>query len=169
MQMKVLGIVISLVIVVGVVVLILTRPSVAPSNTNTNQTLANTTTNQEPQRSFTTNANVAATPNTNQTTNTAVNTSAEPEQLTVTVTSAGLNPKSPTVSAGTTITFVNQDSVTHQITSKPHPVHTDLPGFDLVIAAGSSRSFTFTRVGSWGYHDHLSPFDSKFQGTVTVQ
>jgi plastocyanin len=90
-------------------------------------------------------------------------------ERTVTITSAGMSSSTITVDAGTIVTFVNNDSTLHQIASNPHPTHTDLPGFDLSIAAGSSGSFTFSKVGSWGYHDHFNPFSSKYQGTVIVR
>lgn len=89
--------------------------------------------------------------------------------VTLTITSSGMSNKSLTVPAGTVITFVNNDSTAHQIASNPHPSHTDLPGFDLNIPVGSSRSFTFMKVGSWGYHDHDDPFASEFQGKIIVQ
>ena len=53
------------------------------------------------------------------------------------------------------------------IASDPHPVHTAYPGFDshTDIGAGESFSFTFDKVGSWGYHNHLN---STVRGTVVV-
>lgn len=81
-----------------------------------------------------------------------------------------LQTKLLTVAAGTTVVFKNSDTASHQIASNPHPVHTDLPGFDTgPIAPGASASFPFTKIGSWGYHDHLDAFNANLQGTVIVQ
>jgi len=91
------------------------------------------------------------------------------QTVTVTVSSSGLDEKTVPITPGTTVIFQNTDSVSHQIASNPHPSHTDLPGFDRVIAAGAVYQFTFTKIGSWGYHDHLRASDGKFQGTVKVQ
>ncbi len=88
----------------------------------------------------------------------------------VQIVSGQLQPKAVTVTAGTTLVFKNSDTTSHQISSDPHPTHTDLAGFDVgPIAPGGSASFTFTKIGSWGYHDHLDAFNANLQGTVIVQ
>jgi plastocyanin len=46
---------------------------------------------------------------------------------TVTITSAEVNPSQVTISVGQTVTFVNNDSTSHDIESDPHPAHTDCP------------------------------------------
>ena len=40
-----------------------------------------------------------------------------------------------------------------------HPTHEVYPGFDALkgINMGESYSFTFDKIGSWKYHNHLSP------------
>jgi len=84
------------------------------------------------------------------------------------ITASGFSPDSVSVASGTVVTFKNMDSKTHQPASDPHPTHTDLPGFDSTpgIKPGGSYSFTFVKVGTWGFHDHLFP---TFTGSVTVQ
>jgi plastocyanin len=79
--------------------------------------------------------------------------------VTVTIMSSGYSPNNITVKSGTTVTFVNNDTKGHWPASNPHPTHTDLPGFDAhkSIPPGSSYSFVFTKVGTWGFHDHLFP------------
>ncbi len=44
--------------------------------------------------------------------------------LTITVTSTGASPKTLTVAAGSQVTFVNNDSIDHQMYSDPHPALT---------------------------------------------
>jgi len=88
--------------------------------------------------------------------------------VTVEITSSGFNPSSVTINSGDTVKFVNRDSSRHQPASNPHPIHTDYPGFDARrgLATGESYSFTFTRKGTWGFHDHLNPGTT---GTIIVQ
>jgi plastocyanin len=78
----------------------------------------------------------------------------------------------PTVSVapGTVVSFFNDDQVGHWIASDPHPEHSGLPGFDpqSTIRPGASFEFTFTRAGTFTYHDHADPLNAKFQGTVVV-
>ncbi len=73
-----------------------------------------------------------------------------------------------TVKAGTTVTWKNMSASPLWVASNPHPVHTDLAGFDAKtdIRTGETWSFTFTKPGNWGYHNHLQPFTT---GTVIVQ
>lgn len=87
---------------------------------------------------------------------------------TVEITDTGFVPASLTVKAGGTVKFVNNGQGTHWPASVPHPVHNGLPGFDALgaLATGDSYSFTFTKVGTWGYHDHLHP---NLKGTIVVQ
>ncbi|MBI5466798.1 MAG: cupredoxin domain-containing protein [Candidatus Kerfeldbacteria bacterium] len=123
------------------------------------------------------NTNVTVTTNvntslsTNSSTTGSFTTTPSVTAQTVTITSSGVSPKTVTIKAGDTVKFVNNDSTAHQISSNPHPTHTGYPGFDSLsgVANGSSYSFTFTRTGSFGYHDHDDSTNSKFQGTVIVQ
>ena len=86
----------------------------------------------------------------------------------VTITPGGtFSPAVVTVKAGDTVTWTDQSQNPVRIASNPHPTHTDYPGFDSgsAIDFGTTYSFTFTKVGSWGYHNHFSP---NVQGTVIV-
>ncbi len=86
----------------------------------------------------------------------------------VSLTDSGFSPASITIHAGDTVVFTNNSQGRMWVASDPHPTHTDYPGFDEKSAAvsGGSYSFTFTRVGSWGYHNHLNPAT---RGTVVVK
>lgn len=70
----------------------------------------------------------------------------------------GFSPTSLTIKKGDTVTFKNVGSNAHWPASAPHPTHTDYPEFDPKheIAPGQSWSFTFEKVGTWRYHDHLN-------------
>lgn len=82
-----------------------------------------------------------------------------PEVLEVQITKDGFTPSTITVHAGDYVQFVNKDTVAHRPASDPHPTHTDLPGFDSKnpLQPGDKYRFQFTKVGTWGYHDHLNP------------
>ncbi len=86
----------------------------------------------------------------------------------VDMTANGFSPSSITVKQGTVVTFKNTDTQPHWPASNPHPTHTDLPGFDALqqVQPGQTYSFTFNKIGTWGYHDHINP--SEFRGSVTV-
>lgn len=86
---------------------------------------------------------------------------------TVEYTANGFVPDTITVKPGTTVSFINKDTDPMWVASDPHPIHTDLPGFDAKrkIPTGDSYSYTFTKVGRWGYHNHLNPSN---RGTVIV-
>ncbi len=84
----------------------------------------------------------------------------------VTATSNNFNPPTIIVSKGTTVTWKVTNG-TVQVASDPHPSHTGLPGFESgELKAGDSYSFTFDKIGSFGYHNHLNP---SAIGTVNVR
>lgn len=85
----------------------------------------------------------------------------------VTLTSAGFAPNPITVKTGTTVTFVNESSGAMWVASDPHPSHSILPEFDAKasMSRGSTYEYTFTKVGTWTYHNHLNP---SAKGTVVV-
>jgi plastocyanin len=95
---------------------------------------------------------------------------------TVEYTDQGFNPSTITIKKGETVTWVNHGSDDMWVASNPHPIHNGYPEsggcinsvFDACAGFGSGKSysFTFTTVGKWGYHNHLSPAD---HGTVVVQ
>lgn len=84
------------------------------------------------------------------------------------ITDTGFVPSTLIVKAGTAVRFVNNGQGLHWPASDPHPTHGGLPGFDAkqALATGESYSFTFTKVGTFGFHDHLH---SNFKGSLTVQ
>ena len=83
------------------------------------------------------------------------------------MTADGFSPANITVKAGIVVVFKNTGTSPRWPASNPHPTHTDLPGFDPLrgIGAGEGFSFTFTKVGTWKFHDHLNPTQG---GSVTV-
>lgn len=88
-------------------------------------------------------------------------------ETTVSYTDAGYVPNRITVKKGTKVTFRNDSSVGMWTASGVHPTHQLLPGFDALksVAKGSIYEYTFVKVGTWKYHNHVQPADT---GIVTV-
>lgn len=101
-----------------------------------------------------------------------------PLNATVTLTADGFSPKSVTIRKGGTITFINEDTGKMWVASASHPAHTMYGGTTLeqhcaagAVApfdqckSGATYMFTFDKVGSFNYHNHL--VNGQF-GTVVV-
>ena len=86
----------------------------------------------------------------------ASSTGTETQAVVVERNDSGFSPKTVTIKKGTAVKFVNKTAMPMWVASAPHPTHTDLPGFDQ-LSSGDSYSYTFTKVGSWKYHNH-APF-----------
>ena len=83
----------------------------------------------------------------------------ESQDLVVEITSSGFNPATLEISQGDKVTWTNKGSAKAWPASAVHPTHNVYPGFDAKrgLSQGESYSFIFEKVGSWNYHDHLSP------------
>jgi plastocyanin len=92
---------------------------------------------------------------------------------TITITGTGIAPASVTVAAGQTVTFINNDSRSHEMASNPHPQHGSCPSIEAgigTIAAGQTKvTHAFANAGSCGFHDHLDDGNAALKGTITVQ
>lgn len=86
---------------------------------------------------------------------------------TVTFTGSAFEPKEITIKKGDTVQWLNISAQSTWPASAIHPTHQVYPGFDALrgISTGETYSFTFDRVGSWRFHDHLHP---SITGTVNV-
>jgi plastocyanin len=95
-----------------------------------------------------------------------------PIAATITITSSGVSPRNVTISAGSRVSFVNNDTRAHMMNSDPHPTHGDCPAIDDVsfISAGQTKTTgNLTAARVCGYHDHNEPTVIGLQGTITVQ
>lgn len=151
-----LTLLIGLIVVIGGIYYLFTRPSATetqtPSQTSVSQQTATTT--QPTQTSMS--ATVIYGPN-------------------------GFSPATVTIAKGSKVTFVNQSGNEMWLASDPHPTHQGYDGttknvhcasgyagaapFDQ-CSTGDSFSFTFDKSGTWGYHNHANDSD---EGTVIVQ
>ncbi|MBI3335378.1 MAG: cupredoxin domain-containing protein [Candidatus Portnoybacteria bacterium] len=93
--------------------------------------------------------------------------SAAGQTFVVKITSQGFSPETVTIKKGDTVIWLNATSEFHWPASNLHPTHTIYPEFDPrePVAPGDTWSFTFQKVGTWRYHDHLRPID---RGVVEV-
>jgi plastocyanin len=81
---------------------------------------------------------------------------------TITIRSFAFSPQEITVAQGTTVTWTNQDSAPHTITSDtgaPEAISSDS------LSQGASFSFTFTKPGTYPYHCSIHP---SMKGTIIV-
>ena len=93
-------------------------------------------------------------------------------QVAVTFTTKGFNPISVTVSKGDTVVFNNKSNNSFwpisNDTNQSNLPSLLYPGFDArqPILPGQAYSFTFDKVGTWGYHNQLKQTQT---GTVIVK
>ena len=101
------------------------------------------------------------------------NTSPLPgEAATITILPSGVSPKVVTVPLGSRVNFVNQSSSNDEVTSDPHPIHTDCPEINSVgfLSPGQSKmTANLNTARTCGYHDHNRSADTSLQGTITIQ
>jgi plastocyanin len=91
---------------------------------------------------------------------------------TFTITSSGTNPKELTVSPGARVLFMNSDSRSHDMTSDPHPEHSDCPEINSVglLSPGQSRETGNLVVGrTCGFHDHDNPDNASLKGRIVIR
>jgi plastocyanin len=93
---------------------------------------------------------------------------------TITITSAGVSPTQLNIAAGTRVLFVNNDSRPHNMTSDPHPEHSDCPEINSVglLQPNQSRETgNMVAVRTCGFHDHDDPppGGNKWTGKITIR
>jgi hypothetical protein len=67
---------------------------------------------------------------------------------------------------------VNQHGSPHDMTSDPHPTHTNCPEINQAgnLFPGQSRQTgAMNTVRRCGFHDHGEPDNGRLQGSITVQ
>lgn len=94
-------------------------------------------------------------------------TAINPQTYTVNLTEEGFSPSEITINKGDTIVFTTTRNKPFWPASNIHPTHGIYPQFDpkQPIEADKDWSFTFDKVGSWKYHDHLAPL---YKGVIVV-
>jgi len=93
------------------------------------------------------------------------------EAATVLILPSGVSPKVVTVPVGSRVNFTNQSSNNVEVTSDPHPIHTDCPPLNVgVVQPGrTGQTGVFTTARTCGYHDHGRSDDARWQGSIVIQ
>lgn len=93
------------------------------------------------------------------------------DPATITITAAGVSPSTVTVAIGGRVTFVNNDSRAHDMSSDPHPDHSDCPEVTVgFMNPGQSRTTqNLTRARTCGFHDHNQPTVASLRGSIRIQ
>jgi plastocyanin len=91
----------------------------------------------------------------------------------ITITTAGsVSPSELVVPPGTRVLFVNSHNQQHEMTSDPHPEHTDCPPINSVglLRPGENRETgNLVAVRTCGFHDHSNPSNISLQGRIVVR
>lgn len=91
---------------------------------------------------------------------------------TITIGAGGVvSPNAVTITQGGRVTFVNNDSRSHEMSSDPHPSHEDCPPLEQVgfLSPGQSKtSGNLNTVRVCGFHDHNLPTVTGLQGRITI-
>ena len=98
--------------------------------------------------------------------------SAGPSGATITIANGRVSPATVSVTVGQSVTFVNNDGGIRNVTSDPHPVHTDCPQINVVgnLSNGQTKlTNAFTSAGSCGFHDHDRPDDPNRRGRIDIR
>jgi plastocyanin len=96
-----------------------------------------------------------------------------PMTATITITERGATPRDVTIAVGGRVTFVNNDpNLAHDMTSDPHPAHTQCPqtndvGLLRPGQTGSTAAYTVARFCD--YHDHGQPDNRSLTGRITIR
>ena len=92
---------------------------------------------------------------------------------TITIGNSVATPKDIIVTRGTQVTFINNDNQQHNMTSNPHPEHTDCPEINSVglMNGGQTKqtSNMVTNRAICGFHDHDLPNVAGLQGSISIQ
>lgn len=86
---------------------------------------------------------------------------------TITYSDSGFAPETVTVKSGQTIAIKNESSTDVQFDSDPHPIHTTNEELNVeIIEPGQVKTFTVTKSGTFGYHNHLNASQT---GTIVIE
>jgi hypothetical protein len=105
---------------------------------------------------------------------TAPPTTAPPtDSATITIGADGrVSPSSVTIVRGGRVTMINNHNTAHDMSSDPHPEHSNCPELNQwgFLTAGQQRtSGNLNTARTCGFHDHNVPQNTGLQGTVIIQ
>jgi plastocyanin len=91
---------------------------------------------------------------------------------TITINASGADLRAVTLTPGSRVRFVNNDTRAHEMNSDPHPSHENCPELNQVgfLNPGQTReSGNLVDPGNCGFHDHINPGTQTLHGTITVR
>ena len=100
-------------------------------------------------------------------------TGPNPSTATITIGTDGrVSPSSVTIAPGGRVTMINNHSRSHDMSSDPHPEHTQCVEINQIgfLTTGQSRtSGNFNTARTCGFHDHNEPDNTGLQGRIIIQ
>jgi plastocyanin len=91
---------------------------------------------------------------------------------TITIANGTVSPQEVTINVGQSVMFRNNDGRPRDMTSDPHPTHTNCPAINAVgvLQPGQERAtHGFGAAGTCGYHDHIDPDNPAVRGRIIVR
>jgi plastocyanin len=96
-----------------------------------------------------------------------------PTTATITIGADGrVSPASVTIAPGGRVTMTNNHNRAHDMSSDPHPEHTQCPEINQIgfLNPGQSRtSGNFNTARTCGFHDHNEENNTGLQGRIIIQ
>lgn len=83
-----------------------------------------------------------------------------------------MSPNELAVSPGTRVLFINNHTRPHDMSSDPHPDHSDCPEINQVgmLNPGQSRETgNLVAIRTCGFHDHDNPNDAALTGSIVIR
>ena len=100
-------------------------------------------------------------------------TGPNPTTATITIGTDGrVTPTTVTIAPGGRVTIVNNHNQAHDMSSDPHPEHSQCPEINQIgfLTAGQSRtSGNFNSARTCGFHDHNLPDNAGLKGSIIIQ
>ena len=96
-----------------------------------------------------------------------------PTTATITIGTDGrVSPASVTIAPGGRVTMINNHNQPHDMSSDPHPEHTQCVEINQIgfLTSGQQRtSGNFNTARTCGFHDHNLPENTGLQGRIIIQ
>lgn len=83
-----------------------------------------------------------------------------------------VTPSTVTIPRGGRVTMINNHNLSHDMSSDPHPEHSQCPEINQIgfLTTGQQRtSGNFNTARTCGFHDHNLPDNTNLQGRIIIQ